>query len=302
VWLVPEGGGAPTVFASGHADVTVSGLFLPSTDDWGDNKGRFLTAGRDTVGGILTGFVHTYDATGARQLFKEIPHAPFSQVLIAPDGFGAIGGKLVLSEVDNGGVVDVISPDGTFLERFVDTSLIKQAFGLAFAPGGFGAVGGKLLVSDPFDTGNIIAVDGSGAATLFTTIGLFAGQTGLRQMAFAPTDFLLDLGIPGDLLMVSVSGSTAGGGTLGDVLAVDSTGTVVASLKVIDDIGAFDPRGMFFTADGSLLVSDASDPVIRGVAADFALGRLANAVPEPSMALLLVIGFAGIASARFKRT
>src|SRR6185503_4546498 len=51
VWLVPEGGGAPTVFASGHADVTVSGLFLPSTDDWGDNKGRFLTAGCDTVNG-----------------------------------------------------------------------------------------------------------------------------------------------------------------------------------------------------------------------------------------------------------
>ena len=64
------------------------------------------------------------------------------------------------------------------------------------------------------------------------------GQTGLRQMAFAPAGF----GIPGlDLsgdLMVSVSGSDTGGGTFGAVIAVNSLGQVVATLELGTQITA----------------------------------------------------------------
>jgi hypothetical protein len=54
---------------------------------------------------------------------------------------------------------------------------------------------------------------------------------------------------------------------------------------------------MFFRPDGSLLISDASDPIVIATAEDFRLGRFANA-PEPSILLLLAIGFAGFRAAR----
>src|SRR5262249_33472948 len=195
--------------------------------------------------------------------------------------------------------IDVVSPAGAIQEGFADLAVgeINQAFGLAFAPSGFGGAAGQLLVDDAF-TGNIFAIDSSGHSSPFATIPLLAGQTGLRQMLFAPTDFLLGLGIPGDLLLVSVAGSLAGGGTLGDVLALDTQGTVVASLRVIDDLDAFDPRGMTLAPDGSLLVSDTSDPIISATAGDFRPGRFANAAPEPSILLLFVAGLAGLLATR----
>ena len=50
-----------------------------------------------------------------------------------------------------------------------------------------------------------------------------------------PEDYFLDsLGIHGPLLLLSVSGSDQGGGTLGALVALDSTGTVVAHLRVGD--------------------------------------------------------------------
>jgi len=103
-------------------------------------------------------------------------------------------------------------------------------------------------------------------------------------------------GLTGDLLFVSVSGSTHGGGTQGDVLAIDQSGTVVASLRTIDDLAKFDPRGLFFEGD-RLYVSDASDPIVVAVAADFLPGRNGN-VPEPSTLLLLLAGIGGVAFTR----
>jgi len=296
VWLVPETGGPPVAFSSGFADTTLSGMFLPAS--WGTNAGKFATAGRGTVNvsgvDIVTGFVYTYDESGARTQYNQYLHAPFNQAILSP-----AGDKLVLAESENFGRIDTLAADGTFTEGFSDTTLIVQAFGLAFAPPAFG---GQLLVSDAF-SGAIVAVDTGGVATAFTTIDLLAGQTGLREMAFAPTDFLIDFGIPGDVLLVSVAGSLLGGGTLGDVLAVDSSGTVVASLKVIDDLDRFDPRGMFFGSGGSLLVSDTSDPIILAGASDFVRGRFANVtVGEPSIEWLFAIALAGFGGVRLLRS
>ena len=68
---------------------------------------------------------------------------------------------------------------------------------------------------------------------------------------------------------------------------------VVASLRVAEDLDKFDPRGMLFRPDGSLLISDGSDPVILVTAQDFRLGRSAN-VAEPSILWLFAIACAGL--------
>jgi len=293
VWIVPEAGGAPSVFSGGHPDVLLAGLFLPA--NWGEHAGRYLTVGRETVGDTLIGVAHVYEADGSRALFGSYADAPFNQALIAPAGFGDLGGLLGASEEEAGGRINVVSPDGT-LAHFADSALMAQAFGLAFAPAAFGAVGGMLLASDPL-TGAIVAFDAAGNAALFADVPLIAGQAGLRQMAFTPPDFLADLGIPGELLLVSVSGSLNGGGTLGDVVAIDATGAVVASLRVAEAIDKFDPRGMYFRSDGSLLVSDSADPILLVTADDFRLGRWAN-VPAPGVPLLLAAGWLGMTAAR----
>src|SRR5207245_2803429 len=98
-------------------------------------------------------------------------------------------------------------------------NLPLAAFGLAFAPQGFGSVGGRLLVGDE-GGGLIDAISSNGSVATFGNIPLTPGQRGVRQMAFVPTGF----GDLGGLLLVSVSGSSRGGGTLGSLLALDGSG------------------------------------------------------------------------------
>jgi hypothetical protein len=221
--------------------------------------------------------------------------------LIAPAGFGAYGGHLFLS--DQGGTnagqavwrtAPAVSGDTAHFQLFRDkTSILAleiAPWGLEFTPPGWDLVfGNRLLVSDggasvdlgpSTRVGYIVSLDPAGIADrLFATIPLTdnpdgsMGQTGLRQMLIAPDDFFLPLGVPGQLLLVSVSGSGQGGGVLGELLALDHTGAIVAHLKVGSVLAKFDPRGMVFTGDGHILISDTSDPILIASARDFAPGR-----------------------------
>jgi hypothetical protein len=141
-----------------------------------------------------------------------------------------------------------------------------------------------MLVGDG-ESGNIDAISSSGAVSLFATVPLAPGQTGLRQMAFAPAGF----GIPGlDLsgdLIVSVSGSSTGGGQIGAVDAINSSGQVVAQLIVGSELSAFDPRGLYFVDSNTLLINDADPGTYVATPSDFA----PYAVPEPSSAVLLTV-------------
>lgn len=138
-------------------------------------------------------------------------------------------------------------------------------------------------------SGNIAALAADATGSIFTTVPLAEGQTGLRQMLMTPSDYFLDaLGIPGPLLLLSVSGSVQGGGTLGALVALDSTGTVVAHLREGGVLSKFDPRGMVFTGDGHLLISDASDPIYIASAGDFIAGPAAGTVTALSPAHLWV--------------
>ena len=291
IWRIdPQGEQAQ--FSDNSDYFTVGGLFLP--EGWGDLSGYFLTVGwerKETDGGTVGG-IFAYDQNGENQQFVIIDDYDYVSLTtpeIIPTRFGDYEGMLAVT--DQQGRIFVVNPNGN-VQTIVETMPIHP-FGLAFAPTGFGDFNGKMFISDGWGN-QIYTLDQDGNLSLFTIVPLLPGQWSLRQMAFAPTNFLSNLGIPGDLLFVSVSGSYRGGGTLGDVLALDETGKVVASLRVLDDLEKFDPRGLYFTDDGHLLISDASDPIIIAKSDDFVLGRNANVVPEPTTWLLVGVGLVGL--------
>jgi hypothetical protein len=176
--------------------------------------------------------------------------------------------------------------------QFPAASEFGTVFGAAFAPVDFGAIGGTLLLSDgtPYfsaapDQAPIISVSADGTATVFASIPLSQQQmdarAGLRQMAFVPDGF----GELSGLLLVSLSGGNTGGGLFGQVLAVNGDGEIVKILEVGSQFDKFDPRGFFFTNDGLILISDASDPILSARVEDF----VSYVVPEPASAGLAAI-------------
>jgi hypothetical protein len=272
IWLVPHDGGAPSIFATDPAPRLPGGLFLPS--GWGANSGKYLSLFSD----VGVEGVRIYDSSGASTLFAT-GGVQLTTPEIAPAGFGSFGGDIFITgqngmvyELDKLGNVTPFAGPGDFSARY---------FGIAFAPAGWGAVGGEMLVSDGV-SGKIEAIDASGNLTNFVNLADVNPAFGLRQMAFAPPGFLP--GFHESLLFVSRSGSGGGGGTLGDVLALDSTGTVVASLRSDLGLVKFDPRGLFFTDDGALLISDTSDPIRIADAGAF------QPVPEPNSVGILACG------------
>jgi hypothetical protein len=281
IWEVPQAGGAPTAFASDPNSALRGGLFLPS--GWGANTGMYLAVG-DTAMNTTSplGTVSLYDASAnVTQLTTSTTQ--LTSTAIAPAGYGSFGGQAFIT--GQTGVVEALNQSMQIsLFATLSTDFSFRPFGIAFAPAGWGTVGGEMLVSNGVDT-RIDAVDSSGNAMLFTTISGVTPGFGLRQMAFAPPGFLPGFGT---LLLVSVAGSDFGGGTLGDVLALDPSGNVVASLRSNLGLAKFDPRGLLFRTDGSLLISDASDAVLLATRSDF------QAVPEPGSLVLLACGLAGV--------
>lgn len=295
IWEIPPTGGPPTQFSTVPVGNARGGLFLPDTG-WGANSGQFLTVGPTyEPGGINeTGVsqVFTYGPTGTASLFLQTAGS-FGQPQIAPAGFGTYGGQLIVpsgatSTTPN--EIQAISPSGGV--SVVATTPILP-FGLAFAPSGFGAYSGQMFVSSGGD-GQIVVVGADGTVTPFANIPLLSGQPSLFEMAFSPAGFLPG---QGPLLFVSVRGSLNGGGTLGNVDVLNSSGQIVADLRTDLGLTAFDPRGLFFPDSGHLIVVDASDPVLSVLPSAF------QTVPEPGSVVLFGVGFglAGLLLARKAR-
>jgi hypothetical protein len=269
IWIVPKTGGAATQFVATPDAFYRGGTFLPS--NWGANAGNFVAAGESSD--FNSARLDIFAGNGTRTIFKSVAGDQYSVPLIAPASYGNFGGDvLVAGRFSNS--LFAIAPSGT-TTTIASSGLPTQSAGLAFSPSNFGGRSNELFLDGLADN-HIVTVGADGTVTPFAALTLQPGQLGPFLMAFSPADFLPG---KGPLLFVSIRGST---GTLGDVLALNASGHVVADLR--DDLGltTFDPRGLFFTDDGFLLISDISDPthsVFRAGASDF------RSVPETFFAL-----------------
>jgi hypothetical protein len=240
IWSVPATGGTALSVAQAGFSLR-GGLFLPGS--FGSVGGQFLVVG---VGAPdTTALASTMDAVFTVTPYAQQKKAVWTQPVLAPN-FGSFSGDVLVTNQglpNFPGSVDAFTPSGTVGRVATLSSFPPTPFGAALAPLGFGAVGGTLLVSDANGSG-IYSVDSAGNVSLFTTIPLGAGQSGLRQIAFAPTGWGLGTGN----LFVSI--------TSRDIDVVNSSGSVIGRIS-----GMFSPRGLLFTTlSGSptLLFSDIS--------------------------------------------
>jgi hypothetical protein len=247
IWSVPSGGGSATqVAAAGYS--LRDGVFLPA--GFGSVRGQFLVVGGD---GLANGnaFASTMDASYTVTPYASQANSLWNTPVVA-SGFGRHSGEVLVTNQGSGtdshdGSVDIFTPSGT-VGRLTNLPSVNVPFGAALAPAGFGNVGGTLLVSDAVG-GGIYSVNPTGRVSLFTTIPLGTGQSGLRQMAFAPSRW----GRYSGNLFVSLNTR--------DIDIVSRNGSIIGRIS-----GSFNPRGLLFTTlsgDSSLLFSDTSTGVIR---------------------------------------
>jgi hypothetical protein len=279
VWRIAPEGGPPSLFAALPQGLGLGfrgGMFLPP--DFGSVGGQYIVNG---VRGITafdatgkgTPFVTALDVFIQNRVFMD-----FATPIMAPDTFGRFAGRLLISYLhenvsDPGGILSitpsarvshVVTPSVSDVSDPLFRNNVIEPFGLAFAPEGFGRFGGKLMVSDS-KSDNIAAVASNGSYESFAHVPLLPGQQFLRQMAFSPDDF----GTLGGLLFVSVAGAQQGGEGVGSVHAVNADGQIRGTLRVGPDLREFDPRGLFFTDDGRLLISDAANAMLVATPDDF---------------------------------
>jgi hypothetical protein len=253
IWNVSAGGGTASSLANAGYSLR-GGLILPA--NFGSVGGQFLVVGVKNNG---TARASTMDANFKVTRYASQADSVWTQPVLAPR-FGSFGGGVLVTNQGTTvvGSVDVFRSSGA-VGRLATLSSVNTPFGADLAPSGFGDVGGTLLVSDAggssavtgqpcsattIPCSGIYSVNSVGHVSLFTTIPLAAGQSGLRQIAFAPSGWGL---YSGDLF-VSVTNT--------DIDVVNSDGAVVGKIS-----GMFSPRGLLFTTisgNPSLLFSDTS--------------------------------------------
>jgi hypothetical protein len=243
IWSVPAAGGTATQVASAGYSLR-DGVFLPAS--FGSVGGQFLVVGGD---GTLAS-ASTMNASFTVTPYASQADSAWTTPVVA-SSFGRHSGEVLVTNQGNGtestGSVDIFTPSGT-VGRLTNLPSVNVPFGAALAPPGFGAVGGTLLVSDA-GGGGIYSVNPTGRVSLFTTIPLGARQSGLRQMAFAPSGW----GRYSGNLFVSLNTR--------DIVIVSRNGSIIGRIS-----GTFNPRGLLFTTlagNPSLLFSDVSIGVIR---------------------------------------
>ena len=181
IWSVPAAGGTATQVASAGY-ILLGGVFLPAS--FGSAGGQFLVVGSD---GTLAS-ASTMNASFTVTPYVSPADSAWTTPVVA-SSFGRHSGEVLVTNQGSGtgspdGSVDIFTPSGT-VGRLTNLPSVNVPFGAALAPRGFGDVGGTLLVSDA-GGGGIYSINPTGRVSLFTTIPLGTGQSGLRQMAFAP--------------------------------------------------------------------------------------------------------------------
>ena len=279
LFTVPLTGGTPTQLTNfGTNFFPIGAAVLPSS--YGALAGRLIVTG-EAVGN--QGAIDAISASGAATtLFTSPAAAQFTSAVVAPTSFGTAGGKLLIG--DSSGGISALAANGSGVIPFATVSGL-DTFGLAFAPSGFGAVGGDLIATDGA-SGKLYSVTPTGVATLFATVSVPAitSNAGLRQLAFAPAGY----GVYGGDLFLSVSGSSQGGGSLGEIVVLDGSGHQVAVFDQGTTVNPLDPRGLYFVDSNDLLASNGDPEIDRITPTSFvgvpAPGALACLLP--ALALL----------------
>jgi len=287
IWSVPSSGGAPTMFAALITTSFNAGVFAPA--GYGAFTGDFLVGRND---GMVA-----FDSAGTESVFSTTPGTVWYTGSLAPAGFGAYAGQPVYV----GGIISVIgdrqvsafAPNGTPITIADLGTSTATWWGTAFSNDGT-----TMYVGD-FRSGTIEKVMANGTVLPFTTVPLRTYEMGIRQMAMAP------VGYPdiGGLLIVSLGASDGGGGTYGEVVAIDPvTGQVVKSLRAGTYDNALDPRGIYLEPDGNVLIANADPAILQSASSDFLPGRANDpaATPEPGTGLFVLAGL-GLAAVRALR-
>lgn len=225
IWQVPAAGGAAQLKADAGYTLR-GGLLLPST--FGSVGGQFLVTG---LGAASTMNTTTFAVT----LYHSQANTVWTQPVLAPS-FGSLSGDVLVTNqgsATTNGSVDFFTPSGGVGTLATFPSAATIPFGAALANASYGEVGGPSLIVSDAGGGGIYTVDPAGNIKLFTTIPLGTGQSGLRQVAFAPKGW----GKYGGNLFVSVNTR--------DIDIVNRDGVIIGKIT-----GAFNPRGMLFTTIG----------------------------------------------------
>jgi hypothetical protein len=264
IWSVPRNGGTPSVFVAEPGFTRRGGLFLPR--GWGNLRGQFLVAGDQPIANnLIQESIRVYDSSGQGTDLLTNYTGDLTSPILADNDFMHLRNNVLIGDEVNG-LLLAVAPNHTI--RTVATGLVLP-FGLANSPYGFGRYDDAVFYSSDL-SGNIGIVDRHGNVSVFATITPAQGlqANGLRQIAFAPYDWLRPIGIHGIVLLVSLADSNGNTqtGIHGSILALNSQGKVVASFKK-GPTDKFDPRGMLFMGDqdrdDGLLVSDATHNILK---------------------------------------
>ena len=273
VWHVSPDGGVVAQFATGF--LPIGAVLAP--DEFGGMGDRLFVANR-TGGGTPPG-VLVVDADGNVTQFAVITVGITGLAYIPLAVGGPSAGKLLatgqglLYTIDTFGEAELLLP-----------SLGPRMFTPALAPTDFGAFAHNIFGGQSSGD-KIVAIDlQTNHASLFGRIPLGPDQAGLRQIAFSPTGWFapLDPALTNQSVMVvSVSGSTAGGGSDGALVALDGAGVVIATLTQTSLGLDFDPRGLLFVGSDLVVSNVADGTILRLSVGSFPLSDCnANGVPD----------------------
>jgi hypothetical protein len=233
IWQVNATGGSAQFLADAGYSLR-GGLLLPST--FGSVGGQFLVVGVGAASTMNTGTFAVTPYHSNNSVF-------WAQPVLAPN-FGSLSSDVLVTNVGPGplvGTVDYFTPSGE-VGTLAPFPPVVTPFGAALADSSFGEAGGPSLFVSDATGGGIYTVDPAGNINLFTTIPRGTGQTGLRQIAFAPQGW----GKYSSDLFVCLSTR--------DIDIVNRDGVIIGKIT-----GPFDPRGMLFktiAGEPTLLFSD----------------------------------------------
>ncbi len=266
LWHVSLDGSVVTTFGA-ELSHPIGAIFVP--DEFGGQGWRLFVANQNDSQLPNAPDIVVVDEFGNASVFSDVVHSASGIGMTGLEYLplsvgGPNAGKLLANSQysEDGsqptGSLHAYSPDGT--RTTLLPSVGAQVFTLTLSPPEFGGLGNLIFTGAALGDAVFQWNPQTSALSMFATVGLRPGQTGLRQIAFSPVgwfEFLHPDFFDQSLMVVSVSGSLQGLGSNGALAVFDADGRQVAYYTQ-DTVGqVFDPRGLSFIGS-RLLVSNAA--------------------------------------------